>query len=49
MKTVYCVEVFGAGFLPALRIPQPVEQYPTDSGKILCRKHTNGNASLSGT
>jgi hypothetical protein len=26
-----------------------VEQQATDSGKILCRKHTNGNASLSGT
>jgi hypothetical protein len=47
MKKRTVLRFFSAGFLPALRVRKHVEQQPTDSGKILCRKHTMANASLS--
>jgi hypothetical protein len=40
IKNDTVLRFFSAALPPALRIRNHVEQQATDSGKILCRKHT---------
>jgi hypothetical protein len=48
IKTGTVLRFFSAAFRQRCVYRNPVEQQATDSGKILCRKHTMATPSLSG-